>query len=139
MPALELASVSLRNVDGSGSTVFDVDPDSLDFYTAPRRGSVHRTLDGRAVFQSFGVKPRDFVLNITGKIATLETLQALDAKFRTEAEYIWQDWMGNNFTVVFTPGGDSFHPIPIPGGCTSFTYTMSLTVCTINQWLGGSF
>lgn len=139
MAALALASVSLRNTDGTNITVFDVDPTSYDYYNVPRRGSVHKTLSGSAIFQTFGVKQRDFVFNITGQIVDLDTLAAIDAKYRANAEYQWRDWMNNIFTVVFTPGTDSFHPVPIPGGCELFTYTMSLTVCTVDQWFGGSF
>ena len=135
---LALSSVSLRNTDGSNVTVFDVDPTSYDPLNVPRRGSVHKTLDGGAVFQSFGVRQRDFVINLQGQIVELDTLAALHDKFRVNAEYELRDWYGNRFLVVFVPGSDSFHPTPIIGSCTAWTYSMNLQVCTVLQWFGGS-
>ena len=141
MPGLGLAEVSLRNAStGLDITVFDIDPESYDPFAVTKRGSVHQTLDGSTIYQEFGVNQRDFVITIAGTIVDIDTLTALWTKYRTQGGlWEWRDWYGNKFNVIFTPGQQSFHPVPIRGSCRAFTYAMNLTVCAIVEWFAGAY
>lgn len=142
MPALELGSISLRDADtGLNVVILDVDPTVYKPLELPVRGSVFPTLDGGAIRQVLGVKAKDLVLQLEGIIATQENLDALHAKYRQPSlVYELRDWLDNIFQVIFTPGQVSFSAVPIPGSCSGgYTYQMSLQVCSILQFLGGSF
>jgi len=141
MAALALGEISLKDAEtGFNETVFDVDPTVYRPFELPVRGSTFPTLDGGVIRQVLGVKQKDLTLTLEGQIASPETLAALHAKYRQpSAIYELNDWLENRFQVIFTPGQVSFNPVPIPGACEGFTYTMSLTCCSVIQFLGGSF
>lgn len=141
MAALALGEISLKDADtGDNEVIFDTDPVVYRPFELPVRGSVFPTLNGGAIRQVMGVHAKDLVLVLEGEIATPETLAALTAKYhQPSAVYELNDWLGNQFTVIFTPGQVSFNPVPIRGACEGFTYSMSLSVCSVLQFLGGSF
>ena len=142
MAALNLAEISLKDADtGNNEVIFDVNPTTYRPFELPVRGQVFPTLDGGAVRQILGVHARDLVLQLEGFIPTFDNLTALHAKYRQPTQVMeLNDWLGNRFQVVFAPGGASFVPVPIQGSCEkSCTYTMSLLVCSIITFMGGSF
>jgi hypothetical protein len=141
--ALNEAEVSLREYpSGIGVVIFDIDPTQYDPFRAPIRGSSTKTLDGCVVHQFFNLQQKDQIITLQGSITELDTMQALWSKYRSGAggtEFELRDWYDNRFRCIFTPGEESFHPIPISGSLTAFTYTMNLTVRSILQWFGGSY
>jgi hypothetical protein len=143
MPGLGAGSVSLREYPSGISVVtFDIDPDSYDPFNIPLRGSSTKVLSGCVQHQLFGHQKRDFIIQVQGRITEIDTMTALFTKFRQgggATEFEWRDWFVNRFRVIFTPGMESFHPVPIPGSNSSFTYTMSLSVIDILEWFGGSY
>lgn len=142
MAALALGSLSLRDADtGSGIVIFDVDPAVYQPLELPVRGSVFPTLDGGAIRQVMGVKQKDLVLQLEGLIASTENFLALHTKYRQpSAVYEFRDWLNSRYQVIFTPGIVSFSAVPIQGSCAiGYNYRMSLTVCSILQFYGGSF
>jgi len=143
MPGLGAGSVSLREYPSGISVVtFDIDPDAYDPFAVPIRGSSTKVLSGCVQHQLFGQSVRDFVITLQGRITELETFQSLWTKYRQgggATEFEWRDWFSNRFRVIFTPGIGSFHPVPISGSQSAFTYTMSLSVIEILEWFGGSY
>lgn len=143
MPSLALASVSLTDYpSGLNTVVFDVDPESYDPFSVPIRGSSMKALDGTVLHQTFGLKQGDFVIRLSGTMTEYATVQAVWTKYiagGTGQQYIWQDWYVNEFVVVFTPGVDSFHPVPIRGACTAHSYSISLTVIDVLKWFGNAY
>lgn len=140
---LNAAAVSLRDY-GTGLNVvtFDIDPVSYDPFSLPIRGSSGRTLDGSVVHQLLGHNVADLVIKIQGQLTEVDTLDALWTKVRQGGGgqmFEWRDWYPNRFQVIFTPGQDSFHPVPLPGFAGGHSYTMSLSVLSILQWVGGSY
>lgn len=141
MAALNLGEISLKDADtGLNEVVFDINPEVYKPLGLPVRGSVFPTLDGGAIRQVLGVHAKDLVLTLEGQIPTAENLAALHAKYRSsDTVYELNDWLENRFTVIFTPGIVSFDVVPIRGACSGYSYSMSLTCCSILQFLGGSF
>lgn len=143
MSSLALAQVSLRHADtGLSVVVFDVDPQSYDPFAAPVRGSSIPVLDGGTVHQVFGLQEMDFRIQVQGNITDPDTLKALWTLYIQAGggmELEWRDFYSNRFRVIFAPGQDSFHPVPITGSCNAFTYTMSLTVIDILSWFGNEY
>lgn len=141
MAALSLGEINLKDADtGLNEVILDVNPDVYKPLALPVRGQTFPTLDGGAIRQVLGVHAKDQVLTLEGLIATPETLAALHAKYRSPATvYELNDFLLNRFTVIFTPGIVSFDVTPIHGACNGYNYTMSLTVCSIIQFLGGPF
>lgn len=143
MSSLALAQVSLRHADtGLSAVVFDVDPQSYDPFTAPVRGSSTPVLDGGTVHQVFGLQEMDFRIQVQGIITDYDTLTALWTLYRQSAgglELEWRDWFPNKFRVIFVPGQDSFHPLPILGSCEAHNYSLSFTVIDILEWFGGMY
>ena len=143
MPGLGAGSVSLREYpSGLNVVIFDIDPESYDPFSVPLRGSSTRVLSGCVQHQLFGHQERDFVISLQGRITETDTMTDLWSKYRlggVATEFEWRDWFDNRFVVIFSPGGDAFHPVPIPGSETAFTYTMSLSVITILEWFGASY
>lgn len=143
MPALALGNVSLREYPGGANVVtWDIDPSGYDPYAVAIRGQSTRVLDGTVVRQFLGLQKRDFTITLEGKIATLETFQLLWTKYRQGAggvQFEFRDWFGSSFLVVFAPGETSFHPVPVPGSCAAYTYTMRLLICDILLWYGSAY
>lgn len=143
MPGLAAAQVSLADYPtGLNVVVFDIDPSSYDPFNTPIRGTSTKVLDGTVVHQVFGVQQADFVLNIRGQMTDYSTMKAVWTKFRQGGggqKFLWTDWFVNQFVVVFTPGVDSFHPVPIIGSNDAHEYTLSLSVLSVAQWFGGAY
>lgn len=142
MAALALGSISLRDADtGDNVTIFDVDPDVYRPLEFPIRGSVFPTLDGGVIRQVMGLKVKDLVIQLEGRLATQENFLALHAKYRQPSGvYEFRDWLDSRYQVIFSPGQISFSATPIPGSCEGgYSYVMSLQVCAILQFYGGSF
>lgn len=143
MPGLGAGQVSLREYpSGLSVVVFDIDPASYDPFNNPLRGSSTRVLSGCVQHQLFGHRLRDTVIQVQGQITELDTMQALWTKSRQgggATEFEWRDWFPNRFRVIFTPGVDAFHPVPVPGSESAFNYTMSLSVIEILEWFGGAY
>jgi hypothetical protein len=140
---LATAQVSIRDYPtGLNVVTLDVDPSAYDPFSVGIRGSSFPVLDGTVIHQYFGLKEADFQINLQGNITSYDTLQALWTKFRQGgggAEFELRDWFPNRFRVVYTPGRDSFHPVPIPGSCEGHNFTMSVTVLAVLQWFGGAY
>jgi len=142
LAALALGEITLKDADTGNNLVrFDTNPTVYRPFDLPIRGSVFPTLDGGAIRQVMGVHPKDLVLTLEGQIPTPECFAALHAKYRQPTQVMQlDDWFENRFTVIFAPGIISFQPTPIQGSCVgSVSYTLSLQVCSVLQWLGGSF
>ena len=143
MPGLGAAQVSLREYpSGLVPVVFDIDPETYDPFNIPIRGSSTKVLSGCVQHQLFGHNLRDFVIQVQGRITEIDTMTALWTKYRQgggATDFEWRDWFQNRFRVIFTPGVDAFHPIPISGSESAFTYSMSLSVIEILEWFGGSY
>jgi hypothetical protein len=143
MPGLEAGSVSLREYPSGISVVtFDIDPESYDPFNQAIRGSSMRVLSGCVQHQLFGHSKRDLVIAVQGRITEIDTMQALWSKYRQgggATEFEWRDWFPNRFRVIFTPGVDAFHPVPVRGSDSSFTYTLSLSVIDVLEWFGGAY
>jgi hypothetical protein len=143
MPGLGAGSVSLREYPtGLNVVTFDIDPEAYDPFSIPLRGSSTKVLSGCVQHQLFGHNKRDFVITAQGQITEVVTMTDLFTKYRQgggATEFEWQDWFPNRFRVIFTPGIEAFHAVPIRGSLTSFTYTISLSVIDILEWFGGSY
>lgn len=143
MPSLALASVALSEYpSGANKVIFDIDPQTYNPFSVSIRGSATKVLDGTVLYQTFGLKQGDFVIEIQGTLTEYATVQALWTKYIQGGggqQFLWEDWFVNKFVVVFTPGVDSFHPTPIYGACQAHTYTMSLSVISVQEWFGGSY
>lgn len=141
--ALNESEVSLREYpSGIGVIVFDIDPTSYDPFRAAVRGSSTKTLDGCVVHQFFNLHEKDQIITLQGVITELDTMQALWSRYRSGAggtEFELRDWYGNRFRVVFSPGDESFHPVPVTGSCTAFTYTMTFAVREVLEWFSGAY
>lgn len=140
---LNAGAVSIEDYPGGTNKVtFDVDPTSYSPFEVPIRGRVDRVLDGTTVRQFLGLQPRDWVISLQGSITELDTFAVLWVKYRqaaTGTQFLWRDWFGNEFVVVYPPGEVAFLPVPIPGSCTAFTYTLRLAVCSVQKFLGNPY
>lgn len=67
-------------------------------------------------------------------------VRALWTKYRNKGK-IWQlrDWFPNTFNVVFAPGQQAFHPVPIIGSCSSFEVSMTLYVVQVISFFGDPY
>ena len=143
MPGLALANVSLSDYpSGANEVIFDVDPESYNPFSVPIRGSSMKTLDGGVLHQTFGLKQADFVIQMSGTMTEYATVQAIWSKYiagGTGQQFIWRDWYQNKFQVIFTPGQDAYHPVPIRGACTAHTFSLSLTVISVIEWFSGAY
>jgi hypothetical protein len=140
---LNAASVTLADYPtGLNLVRFDIDPNSYSPFNVPIRGSSVQVLDGSVVHQFFGLNAKDFGIEVSGQITAIPTLEAIWTKYRQGgggAQFIWNDWYGSSFQVIFTPGADSFHPVYLLGTQDSFDYTMSLRVLSILSWFGNPY
>ncbi len=135
------SQVSLRDAaTGLNVTVFSVDPTSYNPFANAQRGSSHQVLDGTQVHQFFGLQQADFVIQFETQITDYVTAQELWTKYLNRGN-IWElrDWFPNIFRVVFTPGEQAFHPVPIIGSNSAFIATLHFRVLEVLQWFGGSF
>ena len=143
MAALALSSITIRDYpSGSNVLTLNVDPDTYSPFEAELRGSETRTLDGGVVRQALGVNQKDFKLRLEGRITHIETMKALWSRYVAGSgatQYELRDWYDNRFQVVFTPGAASFRPVPIPGSCEGFSYSLELSVCSILLWFGSTY
>lgn len=143
MAGLALSSVSLRDYpSGANVLVLDLDPESYSPFDVPVRGSSTRVLDGTTVHQYLGLKVQDFRLTLQGRLTEIDTFTALWTKYREGAvgmEFELRDWYPNRFRVAFVPGSASFQAVPIPGSCSAHTFTLTLAVLEILEWVGGAY
>lgn len=140
MAPLASSQVSLRDTNGLNVTVFSVDPTRYDPFANAKRGSSHKVLSGSVIHQDFGVQQSDFIISLEAEITDYSTMQDLFTKYRSKGA-IWElrDWFPNRFNVVFAPGQQSFHPVPIRGSCSSFEVSIVLYVVKVIQWFGSPF
>ena len=141
MPPLAESQLSLRDVaTGLDVTTFSIDPTQYDPFSNAQRGSSHKVLSGSVVHQFLGLQQADFVIRLETQVTDYSTMQALWAKY-TSRGTIWElrDYFPNRFRVVFAPGEQAFHPVPIIGSCDAFIVTMVFKVLQVVQWLGGSY
>lgn len=125
------SSVTLNGI------ALDIDPETY-LINSPRRGSVHKILDGGTVYQDRGVSESDIVVTMTGQLINLTTLQALYSLYRkTNTEFAFSDFKGNTFQVVFRPGAESFNFQPIRGSNRAYTFTIILGVVSVTKWFDG--
>jgi hypothetical protein len=116
-----------------------LDPQNYNTLGGGRRGSVHRIIDGSTVYQDRGIDPSDMVIQLSGQLTDVPKLQALYAIYRRTAhEFKFEDWYGNEYTVIFTPGVESFQAQAIHGTIGAFNYSMSLSVVSVQKWFGSS-
>ena len=128
-----LSQVTLNGI------ALDIDPENYAMLGGKRRGSVHRMIDGTTVYQDRGINPTDLVIQFSGKLINVTTLQALYALYRlTGYTFEFTDFKGMHMTVVFTPGAESFKAEPIYGSTISYTYTIQLSVVSVDVWFNTS-
>jgi hypothetical protein len=121
------------------SIPLDIDPDNYIMLGGRRRGSVHRLIDGDTVYQDRGINPSDLVVQISGVLTDVNTLKALYALYRLKGySFTLEDYKGMQMTVVFSPGAESFTAKPIYGSNIAYTYTMLLSVVSVDVWFSTS-
>jgi hypothetical protein len=77
------------------------------------------------------------VIQITGQLTSVTTLKSLYALYRiTGKTFTFIDFKGNQFTVIFTPGTESFVVAPIQGSNRGYNYRMLLSVVSVEKWFG---
>lgn len=128
------SQVTLDNI------ALDLDPDSYTPFAGRRRGSTHRLISGGTVHQDRGINPADLVVQFTGLLYKLTTVQALYALYRKQSHtFNLVDFKGNTFVVRFTPGVESFMAQPLKGSNIAWQYSISLSVVSVTTWLNGTF
>lgn len=121
------------------SIPLDIDPDNYAMLGGRRRGSVHRLIDGTTVYQDRGINPTDLTIQLSGILTDVNTLKSLYALYRKKSsEFTFVDFKGMNMTVIFTPGTESFTVKPIYGSNRAYTYTILLSVVSVNTWFSTS-
>ena len=138
---LSASAVSLRDADTGGNiTTFNVDPTRYDPFANAHRGSSHKVLSGSVVHQFMGLQQSDFVISLEAPMTDYEIVQDLWTKYRNKGK-VWElrDWFPNRFNVVFAPGQQAFHPVPLIGSCSSFEVSMTFYVVNVVQWFGGNY
>jgi len=119
-----------------GSVTLDIDPEKYSLPIA-RRGSVHPLIDGTTVWQDRGAHINDRVLTLEGHIYKLATVQALETMYMaTGVEYTYTDFKNNQFTVIFSPGEESFSYEPIRGSGIGWAFRLVLRVTAVQKLLG---
>jgi hypothetical protein len=104
------------------------DPDEINI-GGRKRGSVQKCIDGTTVYQDRGFNAGDQVIQIRGRTHSLSIIQGLFAIYRSVgSSYAYTDFIGNNVTVVFTPGIESLSVRPIKGSSLGYEYQISLSV-----------
>ena len=117
----------------------DIDPDNYIMLGGRRRGSVHRLIDGTTVYQDRGINETDLVIQLSGVLTDVNTLKALYALYRKKGtSFTFEDFKGMKMTVVFTPGTESFTAKPIYGSNIAYTYTMLLSIVSVDVWFSTS-
>lgn len=115
----------------------DLDPEEYIPLSGKRRGSVHRCIDGTTVIQDRGIDETDLIIQLSGKLTSAVTLKSLYALYRlTGKTFTFKDFKNNEFTVVFTPGVDSFSVAPLRGSNIGWEYKIMLSVVSVNTWFG---
>jgi hypothetical protein len=71
------------------------------------------------------------ILN-AGTLTSIATLYATTGAVQMNL----RDWLGNNMTVIFTPGQESFNSKVIRGAVNGWTYTLNLSVVSATVWNG---
>ena len=128
-----ISQVKLDNI------ALDIDPDNYAMLGGKRRGSIHRIIDGTTVYQDRGINQSDLTIQLSGTLTDVTTLKALYAVYRKIAHsFKFEDFKGMQMTVVFTPGVDSFTIKPIYGSNHGYTYTISLSVVSVDVWFNTS-
>lgn len=141
MPNLAASAVSLRDPDTGGNiTTFNVDPTRYDPFANAHRGSSHKVLSGSVVHQFMGLQQSDFVISLEAPMTDYDIVQDLWTKYRNKGK-VWElrDWFPNRFNVVFAPGQQAFHPVPLIGSCSSFEVSMTFYVVNVVQWFGNPY
>jgi hypothetical protein len=119
-----------------GTVQLDIDPETYSPLRARRRGSVHRLIDGSTVLQDRGVNAADRTVTLQGKLYNLTTVQDLQDLYETVGEtFTYTDWLGNEFTCVFTPGTESLVLTPVRGQQRGWDYQINLSVLSAAQTL----
>lgn len=115
----------------------DLDPVDYLMVGGTRRGSVHRVIGGGTVIQDRGFSETDQRIALSGQLTSLTTVRALYALYRaTAGVYSFVDFKGNEYTVAFVPGMESFTFKPIRGSNSGYTYSMHLIVVSVVKILG---
>jgi hypothetical protein len=128
----------LSQVKLSG-VALDIDPNDYIMLGGRRRGSVHRLIDGTTVYQDRGINPSDLVIQVSGILTDVTTLKALYSLYRVKgASFAFEDFKGMKMTVAFTPGAESFAVKPIYGSNIAYTYTILLSVVSVDVWFSTS-
>lgn len=141
MPNLAASAVSLRDPDTGGNiTTFNVDPTRYDPFANAHRGSSHKVLSGSVVHQFMGLQQSDFVISLEAPMTDYDIVQDLWTKYRNKGK-VWElrDWFPNRFNVVFAPGQQAFHPVPLIGSCSSFEVSMTFYVVNVVEWFGNPY
>lgn len=125
-----MAQVTLNDV------ILELDPDTYVPISGKRRGSVHKLISGGTVVQDRGFDQTDMLIELSGKIIELSTVQALFALYRkTGLVFPFSDYKGTTATVVFEPQ-EGLDLDTIHGSDSGWTYKMKLRVQAVQTWLG---
>lgn len=124
------------------SIALDIDPNSYSpLVGGRRRGVVLRIIDGTTVYQDRGFNESDLIINFQGQLTSIDTVKALlNVYIKQGHVFTFQDFKGNIFNVIFTPGTNSFDLTPIQGSNIGWEYSISLSIISVATWLqSGSF
>ena len=131
-----MAGISQVVID---NIALDIDPEDYVMLGGQRRGSVHRVIGGTTVYQDMGINPSDLIIQMSGKFIDVTTLKSIYAIYRKTGHQITlTDFKGNNFTVIFVPGVESFQVKPIYGSAQGYLYVMTFSVVSVNTWFSTS-
>ena len=131
-----MAGISQVKLD---AIALDIDPDNYVMLGGRRRGSVHRLIDGTTVYQDRGINPTDLVIQLSGVLTDVATLKSLYVLYRgKDSQFTFEDFKGMKMTVIFTPGTESFTAKPIYGSNIAYTYTILLSIVSVDTWFSTS-
>jgi hypothetical protein len=69
----------------------------------------------------------------------VNTLKALYSLYRKKSvSFTFEDFKGTKMTVIFTPGSESFTAKPIYGSNIAYTYSILLSVVSVDTWFSTS-
>lgn len=118
------------------TVILEVDPEVYSAVNGKRRGSVHKLIGGGTLVQDRGFDPTDMLIEFSGKIIELATVQGLMAVYRkTGYVFRFSDFKGTAGTAVFEPQ-EGMELDVIHGSNIGWTYKIKLRVQTITDWLG---
>lgn len=113
-----------------------IDPNNYSLIGGKRRGSVHRLLNGGTVVQDMGFSANDMEIQMSGVAHNHSTLRRLMELYEAGGPYTMTDFYGNEFSVRFVPGLESFNAQMVRGSGNAFNYNLLLIVVNCTKWLG---